>query len=134
MDSTGREGSSQRRSARGALLCQPSGRRELRIRRLRRVGAWWKNIHRGLRYERVLNGFDGYRILELDPRAGRLHLIDKWSSPGDEIYAFFKTLKVEGGGGSRFDSWIEVAELRALCDNTSGAAPMLNEACKKSKD
>lgn len=86
------------------------------------------------RYERVLNGFDGYRILELDRRAGRLQPIDKWSSPGIEIYRFFKTLKVEGGSGLRFDTLVEAAELRSACASLSRATPTLKEVCKNFKE
>ena len=81
--------------------------------------------------DRIVNGFEGYRILEVDMGAGTLRDVGKWSPPGIEIYKIFKTLKAESGKGMIFEPSVEATELRRICKQLAGATAALSTACRE---
>jgi hypothetical protein len=68
--------------------------------------------------ERMVNGFDGYRVFALDRREARLQLLDHWAGKGGEVYRAFKA----GGVGGGFDVLVERQELRRRCAVADKAA------------
>lgn len=81
----------------------------------------------GWHSERVTNGFDGYRLYEMDAAKGELRVVDKWTGDGAKTYAAFKSLSA--GPAQRFDANVEADELRAVCPQAGTKSDSLRAAC-----
>jgi hypothetical protein len=84
------------------------------------------------RDSRVANGFDGYRVQEIDRAAMILRPIDKWNGEGAKVYGAFKRSK-DPRGYPLFKLQIESKELLALCEESAYATPGLAAECKRLK-
>lgn len=82
--------------------------------------------------QRVTNGFDGYRVFEIDRAAATLRPVDKWTGEGAKVYAAFKRFK-DTRGFARFDPEIEADELREVCGHTTDPNPGLAAECSRFK-